>query len=164
MLPLALAAALLLQAPQGWDPDEPQRYDEDRRDRHLELTAWGGSSLDLAPGGAFAPWAGAELGWRFSESVLSLLYEAHHYAPARADRSWTPVILARVEQRFETLRGLQGTFAFGIGAGRPLRAWEVWLQVALGLRAEAGPFFVRGELGFERQSDLRLGGGAGLAF
>lgn len=163
MLPLAFLAALALQAPADWDGEEPV-YDDARSERRLELGLWGGSSLDLQPGGAMAPWIGAELGWRFSESALSLLYETHHYAPRRADRAWTPVILARIEQRFETMRGLQGTFAFGAGSGRPGRSWELWLHVALGLRVERGPFFLRAELGFERQSDLRLGAGAGLAF
>lgn len=162
MLPLALALSLALQASTDWDGDEP-RWDAPS-DRHLELGVWGGSSLDLQRGGSFAPWAGAELGWRFTESAVSLLFEGHRYGADRASRAWTPVILARVEQRFETMRGLQGTFAFGAGAGRPYRSWELWLQVAFGLRLERGPLFLRAELGFERQSDLRLGAGAGLAF
>jgi len=161
-LPLALALSFALQASTDWDGDEPSY--EVRSERHLELGVWGGSSLDLAPGGAMAPWLGAELGWRFTESAVSLLYEAHRFGATRADRPWTPVVLARVEQRFETMRGFQGTFAFGAGAGRPGRSWELWLHVALGLRVERGPLFLRAELGFERQSDLRLGAGAGLAF
>jgi hypothetical protein len=116
VLPLALALSLALQASTDWDGDEP-RWDAPV-ERHLELGVWGGSSLDLQRGGGFAPWAGAELGWRFTESAVSLLFEGHRYGTDRADRAWTPVILARVEQRFETLRGLQGTFAFGAGAGR----------------------------------------------
>jgi len=159
---LALALLALAGGPSRAEDEDPV-YDLPAA-HHLELGLWGGSSLDLQPGGAMAPWVGAELGWRFTESAVSLLCEAHRYGASRADRPWTPVVLARVEQRFETMRGLQGTFAFGAGAGRPSRSWELWLQVGLGLRLERGPFFLRGELGFERQSDFRLGAGAGLAF
>lgn len=161
LLPVAAALALSLQAQTPWEDEEPQWQEPPG---HLRLTAWGGGSVLLDRTGATSPWLGAELGWAFSEVTLSGMFEEHAYGRDQAARAWTPVAVARVEQRFETRRGLEGTFTLGLGAGRPDRSWIFWYQLALGVRVVGDPFFLRAEVGFERDNFLRLGGGIGVAF
>ncbi len=161
LLPLAVALALGLSAAQDED------YEEDRWEQaagHLELTAWGGGSVLLDQSGATSPWAGASIGWRFTDATVSALFEEHHYGGDLAGRTWTPVALARLEQRFETRRGLEGTLAVGLGTGKPVDTWTFWYQVALGVRIGGDPWFLVAEVGFERDNFLRLGGGLGLHF
>lgn len=160
LLPVVAALALSVsQAP--WDDDEPQWAEPVR---HLRLTAWGGGSVLLDQTGATSPWLGAELGWAFPGTTLSGMFEEHAYGRDQAARTWTPVALGRVEQRFETGRGLEGTFTVGLGAGRPYRSWVFWYQLALGVRLVGDPFFLGAEVGFERDSSLRFAGGVGVAF
>lgn len=161
LLPLVASLALSLPAQTPWEDEETQWSEAVR---HLRLTAWGGGSVLLDRSGATSPWLGAELGWAFSETTLSAMFEEHAYGRDQAARAWTPVALARVEQRFETRRGLEGTFTVGLGAGRPDRSWIFWYQLALGVRVVGDPFFVSAEVGFERDNYLRLAGGIGVAF
>lgn len=161
LLPLAAALALSLEAPAPWEEEEARWPDPVH---HLQLTAWGGASVFLAQSGATSPWLGGELGWVFTQTMLSAMFEEHGYGREQASRAWTPVALGRIEQRFESRRGLEGTFTVGLGAGRPDRTWIFWYQLALGLRVVGDPFFLRAEVGFERDNYLRLGGGIGVAF
>jgi hypothetical protein len=161
LLPLVAALALSLQAPPD-DWEEEAGWEEPTR--HLHLTAWGGGAVLLDQSGATSPWLGAELGWRFTESSLSAMFEEHHYGREAATRTWTPVALARATQHFETQRGLDGTLTLGLGAGKPDASWIFWYQVALGVRVGGDPFFLRAELGFERDNFFRFGGGLGVAF
>lgn len=160
LLPLAAALALSLAAPPDDDWEEGGYYEPAR---HLQLTAWGGGSVLLDRSGATSPWLGAEVGYSFAEAALSVLFEEHHYGDPAA-RTWTPVAVARLEQRFETRRGLEGTLTLGLGTGRPSQSWTFWYQVALGVRLGGDPFFLRGELGFERDNYFRAGAGLGVAF
>ena len=80
-----------------------------------------------------------------------------------AERTWTPVVLARLTQRFKTRRGIEAAFGFGIGAGER-RGWGAWYQLAIGLRVPIGPVFLAGELAFEQYDLLRVGAGFGVAF
>jgi hypothetical protein len=72
-------------------------------------------------------------------------------------------VMLRLVNRFQTGRGLEATFGFGLGAARP-DDWVAWFQVALGVRLDLGPAFVGGELAFEQYDVLRLAGGVGLRF
>ena len=129
---------------------------------HLHLTAWGGSLIDT--GGQFpaAGLAGGEIAWAFETLELGALGQEYNLG-RRARTPWTPVVLARIRQRFETRRGLDATVGFGIGAGRIVH-WETWFQFTIGLRLYAGPIFIAGEVGFERLDLFRLAGGLGVAF
>jgi hypothetical protein len=152
------AAAPLAAAAQ----EEEEGYAREEPSPHLHLTAWGGTLIDT--GGQFpsAGLAGGEVAWAFESLELGALGQAYHLG-SRARTPWSPVILARIRQRFETRRGLDATIGFGIGAGR-VNGWETWYQFAFGLRLYAGPVFVTGEVGFEREDLFRLAGGVGLAF
>jgi hypothetical protein len=161
----ALLAASLLALPglarAQWDDEE---YAPDEPGRHVRLTLWGGGSSPLDRGGGTSGWMGGELGWIFSESSLSGLFELHRFPALDASRTWTPVALARFEQRFETRRGLEGTLTLGLGAGKPDRSWISWYQFTVGIRLHRGPFFLGGEAGFERDTFFRFGAGAGVSF
>jgi hypothetical protein len=156
---LACALALASATDDDW---EESRWEEPIR--HLQLTAWGGGSILLDQSGAASPWLGAELGWSFPDVGLSAMFEEHRYGRDLASRTWTPVAVARLEQRFETRRGLDGTLVVGLGAGKPETSWIFWYQLAIGVRVGGDPFFLRAEVGFERDNFLRLGAALGLAF
>jgi hypothetical protein len=159
----ARVIALLLAAPLAAAAQEEEEvYARAPSGRHLHLTGWGGSLIDT--GGEFpaAGFAGGEVAWAFEALELGVLAQGYHLGRRTRD-PWTPVILARIRERFETRRGLDATVGFGIGAGRVDR-WETWFQFAVGLRLHAGPLFVAGEVGFERLDLFRLAGGLGVAF
>ncbi len=179
MLALLAAAALaavparpIASAPQGdaslalvdWDDAEHawdgEGEDEDRR--HVRLAVWGGEALGSGGSGRGSGFMGGEASWAFD--TLDAGVAASGYRELRdATRAWTPVVLARLTQRFKIRRGVEAAFGFGLGAGRP-RGWTAWYQVALGVRVPVGPLFLAGELAFEQYDLLRLGAGVGVAF
>jgi hypothetical protein len=157
-LALALGAAPVLA--QDWEPGAWD--DEEERRPRLFLSVWGGEALDGGGSGGSSAVLGGEAAWAFD--ALDLGVAGYGYRRLEeAEREWTPVALVRIGQRFQTRRGLEAIFAFGIGAGRP-DDWVAWYQVALGVRATFGPLFLGGELAFERYELLRLTAGLGLAF
>ncbi len=121
----------------------------------LEIAAVGGTAIEVgtAHGRSFAI-AGAEVSWAFDSIDVGILAQAYRFGDAGAS-PWEPVVLARIEQRFETARGLDAYLAFGIGAGK-VTSWLAWYQVALGVRLAQGPLAVGGEIGFEQYQLLRL--------
>ncbi len=161
----ALALAVLLAAAPAaraqWDEDE-DRYGEDRS--RLSLTAWAGEAF--AAGGAASgvsdgPHLGGEVAWQFDPIELGV-QGASYRLRAAPGHDWTPVVLARFTERFETRRGVEASFTFGVGAGRP-SGWIGWYQVALGGRlAIAGPAFLVGEVSLEQYDLVRLGIGVGV--
>ncbi|HEY7726067.1 MAG TPA: hypothetical protein VH880_12080 [Anaeromyxobacteraceae bacterium] len=161
MLPL-LAAVALAAAPGSDLEDEPPAEEEPRA--RVALALWGGGATLLDPGRGMSPFVGAEVGWLFSESALSLLWEQHRYGVGQASRTWTQVAVLRLEQHFETRRGAEGTMTFGLGAGRPDRSWTLWYQFAVGFRLVGDPFFLKGEIGFERANYVRLAASLGAVF
>ncbi len=148
--------------PASAQDEDGEGYAEPTSSPHLHLTGWGGTLIDT--GGEFpaAGLAGGEVAWAFETLELGALAQGYHLG-RRARTPWSPVILARIRQRFETRRGLDAIVSLGIGAGR-VDHWETWFQFAVGLRLYAGPVFVTGEVGFERLDLFRLAGGVGVAF
>lgn len=162
-VPARVLAFLVALAPLAASAqDEEEGHARPPPSPHLYLTGWGGTLLDS--GGQFpaAGLAGGEVAWGFETLELGALAQGYHLG-RRARTPWSPVILARIRQRFETRRGLDATVGFGIGAGR-VDGWETWFQFAIGFRLYAGPIFLTGEVGFERLDLIRLAGGVGVAF
>jgi hypothetical protein len=156
------AAALLALCAANWDDELPE-YEESRP--HVQLALWGGGLTGLDQGGGTTPFLGIEAGWLFGEhQTLSVLFDEHHLGADRSTHPWTPVVLARLEQHFQSQRGLQASLTLGLGAGRPEATWITWYQLALGVRLVGDPFFVKGELGLERDSFFRLAGAVGVSF
>ena len=85
---------------------------------------------------------------------------ASGYKIRNRGEAWAPMAPAAHES-LRHGRGLDATFTFGVGAGRPA-GWRIWFQVALGLRLDLGPMFLAGELAFEQDQLLRLSGGLGV--
>jgi hypothetical protein len=150
----------------GWeDDDDPDRRDQDEdggRREHVLLSAWGGKALAGAGAGRSSSFFAGEVAWVLDRLDLGVQY-AGYRSLRDADRTWTPVVLTRLTQRFRTGRGFDATFSIGFGAGKP-RGWVGWYQVAIGGRLPLGPLFVGGELAFEQYDIIRLGGGLGVAF
>lgn len=172
MLPLLVAAAVAsvatAQVPGGasyaaddeeWDSPSAQ---DDEREPRVRVTAWGGEALGKAGSGRSSSVAGGEAGWAFEHLDLGVSGSAYR-SLADANREWTPVVLARITQRFRLRHGAEAAFGFGLGAGRP-KGWTAWYQLALGVRVPLGPLFLAGELSFEQYDLLRLAGGLGVAF
>jgi hypothetical protein len=169
VLPLALAAALAsasvaqLPAASPYADDEwdaPELDDEDREPR-VRVTAWGGTALGDGGSGISSSFLGGEAGWAFDHLDLGVAAFGYRNLD-ESDRTTTPVVLARLTQRFRTGRGIEAAFGFGIGAGRPT-SWKAWYQLAIGVRVPLGPLFLAGELAFEQYDLLRLGAGLGVA-
>ncbi len=156
----ALLLALALAATQGEDWDDRGWQEEDRA--RVFVSAWGGQAFDVGTrAGGNAPVLGGELAYAFGFGDLGLA--GYGYGLQGTASRWTPVALLRLTNRFETRRGLDATFTFGLGAGRP-DGWVAWYQVALGMRLDLGPLWLGGELSFERYDLLRLLGGVGVKF
>lgn len=152
--------ATALRQEEGYD--EPDDEDDGAPAAHLFLSGWGGEAFAGGGTGRASAFYGGEVAWAFSQLDLGLA--GSFYRSLRdASRTWTPVVLTRVTQRFTTGRGLQAAFSVGLGAGRP-SGWIGWYQVALGVRLPLGPFFLGGELAFERYDIIRLAGGLGIGF
>ncbi len=153
-----LAAAPLAQ---GWEtpPDEDESAEAAQ---HVRLTLWGGEVLASGGTGTGSALWGGEAAWAFDTLDLGVAGYGYQSLPD-ARRTWTPVLLLRLTQRFRTRRGLEAAFTFGAGAGRP-KDWTAWFQVALGMRMNLGPMFLAGELAFEQNDLLRLAAGVGATF
>lgn len=161
LVPLALACACAA-AVAGPAAAQEEEYHFDDPAPRLRLTAWGGVSVLTDQGGATRGWGGAEAGWLLARGSLSLLYEHHRAGVVPGDRAWTPVMLLRWEQRFETRPGVEAGLTLGFGAGRP-RDWVFWYHLALVARLVRGPWFLSCELGVERADAVRAGAGVGIA-
>lgn len=140
----------------AWDEDD----DEDRP-RFL-LSVWGGQALADGGSGHGSGFLGAEAAWALATVDVGVAGSAYRDLE-EADRRWTPVVLARLTQRFPMRSGVEAAFGFGLGAGRP-DGWVAWYQLALGVRVPLGPLFLGGEIAFERYEIIRLGAGLGVAF
>jgi hypothetical protein len=165
ILALALSSGAPPAAADETAPDETLADDEpvyaEPSAPRLRVAGWGGTLYDTNARQGI-PFGGGEVSWAFDRLDLGVLAQAYRFGIPRATSEWSPVVLARLEQRFETQRGLEASLGFGIGAGRE-RSWTAWFQFAAGFRVTAGPVFVGGEFGFEQDRFFRLGATAGLA-
>jgi hypothetical protein len=169
VLPLALAAALAAASAGQLSADDPYAdeeweatgWEDEEREPRVRITAWGGDALGDGGSGRSSSFVGGEAGWAFRHLDLGVAGSAYRNL-VEADREWTPVVLARLTQRFETRRGIEAAFGFGVGAGRPT-GWRAWYQLGIGVRVPLGPLFLAGELAFEQYDLLRLGAGLGVA-
>jgi hypothetical protein len=166
----ALAPLLALLAAAGPAPlharadgyeEELAEADELEPGPRLHVAGWGGSLYDVKARDGI-PFGGGQVSWAVDAFDVGVLVQAYKFGRERAGAAWRPVVLARVEERFETGRGLEATAAFGAGAGRE-RSWTAWFQLALGMRVRRGPLFAGVELGFEQDRFLRLGANLGVA-
>jgi hypothetical protein len=160
----ALAVSTLLAATpplaQEWEaPPYEEEGDEDHPKR-LRLALWGGEALATGGTGHGSPLYGGEAAWAFDGIDLGVAGYAYN-SLLQSNRPWTPVVLARLTERFRTRRSLEAAFTFGIGAGRP-KDWTAWFQVALGVRFDLGPMFLGGEIAFEQYDLLHLTAGVGV--
>lgn len=160
-LALCLAAGPLAQdddaLPPPWEEAEGEGVE-----RRLFLQGWFGEVLEDGGSGRSGAAYGGEVAWAFD--ALEVGVSAHAYRQlSRATREWTPVLLLRLTQRFRMRGGVEGSFGFGLGAGRP-DGWDGWFQAAVGVRVPLGPLFLGGELAFEQIDLLRLAAGVGVAF
>jgi hypothetical protein len=157
---LALAAApAAAQDEEDWDLPDEQDAGAARR---LYITAWGGEAFETGGSGRSGTALGGEVVWAFDALDVGLW--ANGYRNLRDARGeWSPVLLLRLTERFETRRGLEAAISFGLGAARP-DDWRAWFQLALGARLDLGPAFLAGELSFEEYDLLRLAAGLGVRF
>ena len=125
------------------------------------MSAWGGEAFDTGGSGQSYGALGAEVAWAFDPLDVGLA--GYAYQGLSDTRTWTPVAMLRLTERFLMRSGVEGTFGLGLGAARPA-GWRGWFQVALGVRVPLGPLFLGGELAFERGDLLRLAAGLGAAF
>jgi hypothetical protein len=154
---------LLLAAPLAAAAQDEDTYSEPRGGGTVNVMGWGGAMFDLGNQNPSAGLYGGEISYSLSSLDLGVMGEAYRLGTSRSNTEWSPVILARIEQRFETLRGTDAVLALGLGAAR-LRGWQAWYQIAFGLRLGFGPAFVAGEVGFEQLSLFRLAAGLGVRF
>jgi hypothetical protein len=167
----ALPARLAVHAPDGGEAPLAQEdrddaagpWEDDEEDKpRLRFAAWAGEALASAGSGRGSGFVGGEAAWSFDSLDLGVAGSGYRNL-VDATRTWTPVVLARITQRFKTRRGVEAAFGFGAGAGQR-RGWAAWYQVALGVRVPLGPLFLGGELAFEQYDLLRLAAGLGVAF
>jgi hypothetical protein len=163
-LPAVLLAAALLPAVAVAQDDDEYTFTPPPPERdHLHLSALGGVLFSTSGRSETYEFAGVEAAFVLESADLGVLVQGYHLGTQRANAEWSPVILARFLNRFETARGLEATFGLGIGAGRAT-GWTAWYQIVLGMRLIEGPIFITGELGFEQLDLFRLAGGIGLRF
>lgn len=160
----ALLLALQLATAQGTDDFDDSAYEGEREPR-IFLSLYGGQAWDV--GGRSdvdneVPVLGAEVAYAFNFGDLGLAGYGYRFPGGR--EGWSPVALVRFTNRFQTYRGLDGTFSFGLGAARPDEDWQAWFQLALGIRLDLGPLWIGGELSFEQEDLLRLVAGVGVRF
>jgi hypothetical protein len=161
----ALAVSTLLAAAPLRQDEELPPYDEQGDEDHprrVRLSLWGGEALATGGTGHGSAIYGGEAAWAFDSIDLGVAGYGYN-SLLQSNRQWTPVVLARVTERFRTRRNLEAAFTFGIGAGRP-KDWTAWFQVALGVRFDLGPMFLGGELAFEQYDLLHLTAGLGVTF
>jgi hypothetical protein len=134
--------------------------------KRLHVMGFGGALVDLRGSGPSAGVIGGEVMYSFSFIDVGLMAEAYHLDPTRSARVWTPVVLARFEEHFETRRGVDAIIAVGLGAAHTGvgEDWRAWYQFALGARVGLGPMFLAGEVGFEQLDLFRLVAGLGVQF
>ena len=155
-----------LATAQGTDDYDDSAYQgEAEREPHVFISAYGGQAWGLGgtqnvDGGV--PVLGGEVAYAFDFGDVGLAGYGYRFPGGRS--GWSPVALLRFTNRFQTYRGLDATFSFGLGAARPFDDWRAWFQVALGLRLDLGPVFLGGELAFEQEDLIRLVGGVGVSF
>lgn len=147
-------------AQEEWTP--PPEMDEEEHRPRLFLSAWGGTALSAGGSGRSSTLFGGEVDWAFDSLDLGVAGYGYRNLPD-ASRTWTPVALLRLTERFRTGSGIEATFGFGVGAGRKT-GWSAWYQLALGMRVPLGPVFAAGELAFEQNDIFRLAAGVGVAF
>jgi hypothetical protein len=160
-----LLVLLLVSAPLAAAAQEEEEvvYREPPSQDHVRVIAWGGTLIDVGGGqGPSVGHLGGEASWAFESLEVGVLAEGYRLG-SRGKQPWSPVVLARFVQRFETRRGLDATLGFGLGAGQTDR-WVGWYQIALGLRLVEGPIFIAGEVGFEQLNLFRLAAGIGVKF
>src|SRR6266536_3062034 len=109
---LLLASIPLVAAAQ--EEDEVV-YRESPSQEHVRIIAWGGTLIDLGAQGPSVGHLGGEASWAFESLEVGVLGEGYRLGD-RGRRPWSPVVLARFVQRFETRRGLDATLGFGLGA------------------------------------------------
>lgn len=146
-------------------PAEPADDDEDVVEEPgqsgLVLTAVGGLAIEaFQTRGRTFPFGGAQVAWDFGGFEVGALVQAYNFRDA-AVTPWSPVVLLRIDQRFETARGVSADLGLGVGAGRVDR-WMAWFQATLGVRLVQGPLVLGVELGFEQNQLLRLGASIGF--
>lgn len=155
LLALALAAASEPADDDAEDEPSPQV------DTGPVLTAVGGLAIEaFQANGRTFPFAGVQAGWSFGDLELGLLAQAYRFGDA-AVTPWSPIVLVRLDQRFETMRGAFADLGIGIGAGR-VDSWQAWFQATVGIRLERGPVILGAEVGFEQNQLLRLGASLAL--
>ncbi len=157
LLALALAASPGL-AQEDWQA--PADEQEEAGGKRLFLSGWGGQAFGTSGNGGSYGTLGGEVDWAFR--ALDVGLAGYGYRGLPDARTWTPVALVRLTERFPLRSGVEAAFGLGIGAGRP-SGWEGWFQVAIGVRVPLGPLFLGGELSFERDL-FRLAAGLGVAF
>ena len=101
-----LALLLLLPLAAAGQDDEPT-YSEPEVGERFHVVGWGGTLLDLRGDSSGAGHVGGEVAYSFESLDVGILGEGYRLNPSRAKRPWTPVVLLRLEQRFETRRGLE---------------------------------------------------------
>jgi hypothetical protein len=154
---------LLLVVPGAALAQDEETYSEPSAGERVHVVAWGGTLLDLRGNSSAAGLAGGEVAYSFDSLDVGIMAQGYRLDRARSTREWTPVVLLRLEQRFETRRGLEAIVALGLGAARPID-WQAWFQFAFGLRLGLGPLFIAGEVGFEQLDLFRLAAGVGVRF
>jgi hypothetical protein len=167
--PLLVLLLALPSAASAQDDSEPYGQPPEHSE-HLRVTGWGGTLVGL--GGSSVPAASSSssalLGGEITYALLGLdvgvLVQEYHLDRSRSPREWTPVVLARIEQRFETRRDVDAVIAIGLGAAHTGAgsSWQGWYQFALGVRVGLGPLFLAGEVGFEQLDLFRLAAGLGF--
>jgi hypothetical protein len=160
----ALLLALQLATAQGSDDFDDSAFEGERGPR-VFISAYGGQGWDLGrreEEGDTVPVVGGEVAYAFGFGDLGLAGYGYRFPGGR--EGWSPVALVRFTNRFQTYRGLDGTFTFGVGAARPDDDWQAWFQLALGVRLDLGPMWLGGELSFEQEDLLRLVAGVGVKF
>jgi len=159
VLPLLLALALVAP-PDPADDDEEDVVEEPGQSGPV-LAAVAGVAIEAfqAKGRTF-PFAGAQLGWAFGDMEVGALLQAYRFGDA-AVTPWSPVLLLRLDQRFERARGVSANLGVAVGGAR-VDEWKAWFQATLGVRLEQGPVILGAELGFEQNQLLRLGASIGL--
>jgi hypothetical protein len=163
-VPPRLLALALAAWPLAAPAQDEETFSESPPREHFRLTGWGGGLLNLQGSRPGAGFYGGQLTWSFSFIDLGVLAQAYSLDRSRSQRDWTPVLLLRIEQSFETRRGLEAVLAIGVGAAHTGRAndWQAWYQFAIGLRLGLGPLFLAAEAGFEQLDLFRLGAGIGV--
>jgi hypothetical protein len=98
--------------------------------------------------------AAVEVSLPFEYMDVGIIGQLHRFGFA-SGTLYVPSALLRLEQRFETRRGLDAVLAFGVGAGK-LDTWGLWYHAALGLRWSDGPLVYGMEAGYEQSALLRF--------